>query len=77
MVIATDRGGPAEIIKHGQNGYLCAVNNHIQLAATIQSLYDDTKNTRKIQENARKYAIRNFPPEKICNRYESVLENLL
>ena len=74
IVIATDRGGPAEIIKHGQSGYLCAVNDHIQLAATIRSLYDDTKKMREIQENARKYAMRNFPPEKICNRYESILE---
>lgn len=41
VVVATDQGGPREIITDGKNGYLVPPDNPAALAATIEMLLDD------------------------------------
>lgn len=74
IVVATGRGGPAEIIKNGKNGYLFNVADHMQLVDIIRSLGNNSGKTRVVQENARKYAINNFSPDKIAKQYDLIFQ---
>lgn len=76
IVIATNRGGPAEIIQNGQNGFLFNIGDHKQLANIINSLNKNPNKAREIQENARKYAIENFSPKRISSQYDRIFRKM-
>lgn len=75
--IATNQGGPREIIKNGKNGFLFEKGNHEQLAQIIIDLYKTPNRMKRIQEEDRGFAIANFSPEKIAKNYDSLFKNLL
>lgn len=74
IAIATNRGGPAEIIKNGGNGFLFEKGNYKQLAKIIINLYQNQEMMKKIQEEARKFAIKSFSPEKIAKQYDLIFQ---
>lgn len=76
VVIATNRGGPSEIIKNGRNGFLFKLGDYSQVAKIILRLYNNPRKVREIKQNARKFSIENFSPDKIANQYESLIKKL-
>lgn len=76
ITIATNRGGPAEIIKKGENGFLYDVDDYQQLAKIIINLYQNPEMMGKIQEKGRKFAVENFSPEKIAQKYEKIFKSI-
>lgn len=74
IVIATDRGGPTEIIKNGKTGFLFEKGDYNQLARIVINLYQNPEVIKKIQEEARKFAIKNFSPEKIAKQYDLIFQ---
>ncbi len=51
-VIGTTAGAAKEIIKHGDNGYLIAVEDHQALANLLQQLHDDRELLLTLSRNA-------------------------
>ncbi len=74
--IATNQGGPAEIIENGKTGFLFERRNYNQLAKIIINLYQNPETMKIIQEKARNFAIKNFSPEKIAQKYEKAFRNI-
>ena len=77
-VIASNQGGPADLITHGQNGLLFEKENHIDLAKNIMFLYNDKEERRRIAEEGYKFAQKfdiSNTCEQYCNLYFNVLKN--
>lgn len=55
-VIATDAGGPSEILRHGRTGWLVPPGDATALAQGILALVSSPDNGREMGENARKEA---------------------
>lgn len=70
-VIATDCpcGGPAEIIRNGENGVLVPVGDAYALADAMREILSDKAFEKKLGENARTIA-EELEPEKICREWE-------
>jgi len=75
-VIASDRGGPAEIITHGQDGLLVPAQDPHALAQAIVSLTQSPERTRQMRqaaiETARRYAF-----DKIADQVETCLQAVI
>lgn len=55
-VIATDAGGPSEILRHGRTGWLVPPGDATALAESILKLASSPEASRKMGENARQEA---------------------
>ena len=53
-VIATNQGGPKEIISNGKNGYLVDFKDANEMAEKIMLLESDLELRKRIAENAKK-----------------------
>lgn len=71
--IATNQGGPTEIIQNGKTGFLFEVGNYEQLEKVILNLYQKSTIMKTIQEKAQNLAIKKFSPDKIAQQYEKIL----
>jgi len=76
-VIASNVGGPAEIIQDGKTGVLVPPAQPKILALKILELLDDKNIMRKIGANARKAAIEKYSWEKIAEKYNKLYESLI
>lgn len=77
-VIATDCpcGGPAMLIKDGENGMLVPVGDAYALADAMRKILSDETFARKLSENAVKLADE-LAPEKVAGEWENYLFEIL
>lgn len=70
IVLATDVGGPSEIISHNKTGYICKRNAAADLAlALLEILTMDPQARARIGEEARLWVEANLNPTRIGNEY--------
>jgi len=69
-VVATNRGGPRELIEDGKDGLLVPPRNPLALAAAVQSLWVDPERRRSMGAAARARVLDRFP---LKTHVESVL----
>ena len=75
-VIATNFGGPLEIIEHKLDGFLIPPKNPFILAESILKLVNDPLLRNKISYNARQKVITRFDVKKYAQQIEEVYENI-
>jgi len=76
-VIATDMGGPKEIIQNGINGILISPNDPFNLAEVIVELLKNKEKMNYISENAVKTVEKKFTLEKHVREIEKIYEALI
>lgn len=76
-VIASDVGGPAEIVTHGVTGLLVPPRRVEALAQAINRLLDDPDLRRRLGVAARKEVVIRFEREKVINQIESVYRDVV
>jgi glycosyltransferase involved in cell wall biosynthesis len=69
-VIASDIGGPAEIITHGVNGLLTAPGDEYALATAIRMLLEHPEQRKKLGQAARETVLERFTIEENAKRVE-------
>ena len=69
--VATRTGGVGELVTHGEDGYLEAVEDVDAMAARVRVLLDDAALRRSMAEAARRTAELRFSTELIIPRYEA------
>jgi glycosyltransferase involved in cell wall biosynthesis len=75
-VIATNIGGPSEIIKHKETGLLVPPKNAQALAASIEYLIDNREEAKKYTEAAFQYSRENFLLDSTNKKLENIYKNL-
>lgn len=75
-VIASNIGGPAEIIKNGETGILVPPAQPKILAEKILKLLKDKKTAKKMGEKGRKTIMQDFSWEKIAEKYHKLYNSL-
>jgi glycosyltransferase involved in cell wall biosynthesis len=76
-VIATDIGGPREIIMSGETGLLVSPNNPRELAAAIEHLLSDPIKAKEMGKRARQDAETRFRVGEYARQIERVYEDVL
>jgi len=76
-VIASNIGGPAEIIQNDKNGLLVPPAQPKILATKIRELLDDKNAMKKMGIAARKTVIEKYSWEKISERYHGLYKGLM
>lgn len=76
-VIASNIGGPKEIIDNEVNGLLVPPANPEKIAEKIINLLEDKQLRKKIGENARKKAIEKYSWRKISQDYHKLYKSLI
>lgn len=71
-VIASDAGGPREIIKHGHSGLLTAPGDPDALRNAIQTLTADPHFARQLGQNGRARALELFDADNMVREFQSV-----
>ncbi len=67
--IASDHGGPSELVVEGETGYLVNPGNISQIAAKLAILHADPKKTAQMGEQAKNRVAEQFLWEKYLERY--------
>lgn len=75
-VVASNVGGPAEIIKDGRTGFLVPPAQPRALAEKILEVLSDASKMRKIGRNARKEVLQKYAWEKIAETYDRLYGSL-
>ncbi|MEK7520998.1 MAG: glycosyltransferase, partial [Patescibacteria group bacterium] len=75
-VVAADTGGCGEIVKDGETGILVPAKNPEKLAEAIEALIGDEKLRKRMGEDARRRAEKEFAIERMIGETERVFENL-
>jgi len=70
--VGTDSGGVAEVIKHGENGFLVPVGDADQLAERMEELLADDAKRKAFGEHAKKHAESMFMADKMTKRIEKL-----
>jgi glycosyltransferase involved in cell wall biosynthesis len=73
-VIASDAGGPAEILTHGVDGLLIEPGNERELASAIRLLLQDTATRSRLSHAARTTVVQRFTLEENTRRVEQHLQ---
>lgn len=76
-VIATNIGGPAEIIQNEVNGILVPAANSKAIAMQVDRLMRDENERRRIGKNARETAVQHYSWVKIAEKYHQLYSELL
>ncbi len=71
-VISTCVGGPKEIIKDGETGFLIEPGNHLQLAEKIRFLLQNRGLAKEMGQKGRARVIASFTWEKVSRKIEKV-----
>lgn len=74
-VVATDCGGPRDIINNGKNGFLVEVGNVEEIVDKVKLLLDDDKLRRRMVQKA-KETVRKFTWEASVAKLERVLQKV-
>lgn len=75
--IATDVGGPKEIVQNGETGFLVPTGQPKVLAERITMLLDDEVLRRSMGRNARRVALEKYSWPKIAEKYRQIYESFL
>jgi hypothetical protein len=75
-VIATNRGGPAEIIRSALHGFLVPPRDPAALAKAILSLADDDERRQLISKTAREFVESNFDIRVVVPRIEAFYQRV-
>lgn len=75
-VIATNHGGPIEIIDDGKDGYLVPFDTAVKMAERCIALCDDWKLRERIGAEAQKKKQSMFSLEKMASEIDEVLQSL-
>ena len=70
-VVASNIGGLPELIDHGENGYLCPLDNVDAFAERVRQLISNEDLQKKMGKAARQKAINCFDTSKVIPMYES------
>ena len=76
-VVATDAGGPREIIESGRTGFLVPPRDDAAMAEIIDRLLDDTRLAADIVEAARREATRRFSADEHARMVQSIYDSVL
>jgi glycosyltransferase involved in cell wall biosynthesis len=76
-VVASNRGGPLEIIEHGGDGFLADPENTENLATIIMELLNNKSLRKNIGEKARKKVVDQFSVEKFVRQFENIYKDVL
>lgn len=76
-VIATNMGGPPEVIKDGSNGFLVPPGDPVALSEKIGALIRDVEVRRAVGKAAREFVTANFSAERDTRRLESIYEEII
>jgi glycosyltransferase involved in cell wall biosynthesis len=68
-VVATAVGGNAEIVRHGESGYIVTYDDSRAFAASLRLLANDPALRRRFGENARSWALRNAGIRQMIERH--------
>lgn len=70
--VGTDSGGVAEVIKHGENGFLIPIGDSDALAERLEELLADDAKRKAFGEQAKKDAESTFLADKMTRRIEKL-----
>jgi glycosyltransferase involved in cell wall biosynthesis len=76
-VIASEVGGIPTLVQQGDNGWLTPPNDPEALAKTIDWLFSDLENAKKMGENGRKRMQQQFSWHGVTERTEALYEQLM
>jgi glycosyltransferase involved in cell wall biosynthesis len=76
-VIASDSGGPVEIIENGKNGVLVPPADPKILASKILEVLNNEKKTKQIGANARKTVTEKYSWTKIAGDYHTLYRTII
>lgn len=76
-VIAFNTGGLPDIVQHGQTGYLADAFDPQSLAAGIERVLRESRQSRIMSQNSLATAARKFAPEIVARQYREVYEAAL
>jgi glycosyltransferase involved in cell wall biosynthesis len=76
-VIATNFGGPKEIIEHGVNGVLVTPDDPCELARVIDHLFKNWSEAVRMGKRAREHVKQHFSVEENVSKTEAVYETLI
>jgi N-acetyl-alpha-D-glucosaminyl L-malate synthase BshA len=76
-VVATNRGGTREIIRHGENGFLHDPHDVPGMVGTIAGLLDEPARLDAVEREARRTAVEKFGPDQAVDRYLEVYADAL
>lgn len=68
-IVASNKGGIPEIVKDGQTGYLCDINDTDQWTSKIRFLLDNPDIGRTLGKSAREFVARTFDWRTIAERF--------
>lgn len=75
-MIATDSGGPAELILNGKTGILVPVADITAMANSIIELSNNLEAKRRLSEAGRTFVTRNFNPNQIALQVDELYQKL-
>ena len=70
--VGTDSGGVAEVIQHGENGFLVPIGDADELAERIEELLADDEKRKAFGAQAKKHAESMFMADKMTKRIEKL-----
>jgi len=76
-VIAVDSGGPREVVRDGETGYLIKPNNIKMLVEKLIELLSDKNKILVMGEKGRKVVEENFTWDKVAERIEKIILDYL
>ena len=77
IVIASDIGGPNDIIKNGKNGFLVPANKPVEWATSIEQLLNAPSLHAEISAKAIEEIRKNYTADRMVDQYESYLIKLV
>lgn len=69
-IVSTDAGGMCEVIRHGENGMICPVDDYICMADALCTLVNDAALRRRLGNAARKTIVQDYH----ISRYIDIFE---
>lgn len=75
--VVTNVGGLPEVIRNGENGYICELGNIEQIANRSLQILKDHRLQKQFSENGIERVQRDFASDKIVEKYESVYYRLI
>ena len=76
-VVTTDEGAIPDIVRDGENGFICPVHDPVATAVAVRKLLTDSALRKKMGEHGRNRYLREFTAEAFETRFNGILERLL
>ena len=75
-IVSTDAGGIKEVIRNGEDGLTCKVEEWTKLSGLCQVLINDSENLSKYKKAARERAVNSFSLKRMVDSLEGIYESL-